>query len=195
MPSSTTEPSVTPNRRSFLKKGVVAGVAGGGGMKSPICQKKSEKLPKENLATQKRSLRVVKWIGTVSAIGVCTGCATNSKVPLEMLKRTSDAQENLRKQFEAHQCERRDASVGRYPYHLVWHGRPRLCYTAFHAEPSAVRQINRHGGRIAVNRPFNCGAGCLSGTGSFASRMRFSSSISAWNLWRSFSVAITEQSL
>jgi hypothetical protein len=28
------------------------------------------------------------------------------QVPLEMLKRTSDAQENLRKQFEAHHCER-----------------------------------------------------------------------------------------
>ena len=78
-------------------------------MKSPTCQKKPEKLPKENLATQKRSLRVVKWIGTIPAIGVCTGCATNFKVPLEMLKRTSDAQESLRKQFEAHKCERLDA--------------------------------------------------------------------------------------
>ena len=58
---------------------------------------------------QKRSLRVVKWIGTIPAIGVCTDCAMNFKVPLEMLKKTSDAQESLRKQFEAHKCERRDA--------------------------------------------------------------------------------------
>jgi len=33
----------------------------------------------------------------------------NFKVPLEMLKRTSDAQESLRKQFDAHNCERHDA--------------------------------------------------------------------------------------
>jgi hypothetical protein len=30
----------------------------------------------------------------------------NFKVPVEMLKRTSSAQESLRKQFEAHKCER-----------------------------------------------------------------------------------------
>jgi hypothetical protein len=58
---------------------------------------------------QKRSLRVVKWIGPIPAIGVCTDCAMNFKVPLEMLKRTSDAQESLRKQFDAHKCERHDA--------------------------------------------------------------------------------------
>ena len=74
--------------------------------KARSAKRRPEKLPKENLATQKRKLRIVKWIGTVSAIAVCAGCATNSKAPLEMLKRTSDAQENLRKQFEAHQCER-----------------------------------------------------------------------------------------
>jgi hypothetical protein len=61
---------------------------------------------KPRSTTQKRSLRVVKWIGTVPAIGVCTYCATNFNVPFEMLKRASDAQENLRKQFEEHKCER-----------------------------------------------------------------------------------------
>ena len=58
---------------------------------------------------QKRSLRVVKWMGTIPAIGICTDCAMNFKVPLEMLKRTSDAQIKLRKKFEAHKCERVDA--------------------------------------------------------------------------------------
>ena len=61
---------------------------------------------KSRSTTQKRSLRVVKWIGTVPAIGVCTYCATNFNVPFEMLKRTSDAQESLRKQFEEHKCKR-----------------------------------------------------------------------------------------
>ena len=34
----------------------------------------------ENLAMQKRSLRVVKWIGTIPAIGVCTQRATRRLV-------------------------------------------------------------------------------------------------------------------
>jgi len=58
----------------------------------------------------KRNLRVIKWLGTVPAIGICTYCATNFQVPLESLKRTSDAQESLRKQFEEHKCEREVAS-------------------------------------------------------------------------------------
>jgi hypothetical protein len=58
----------------------------------------------------KRNLRVVKWIGTVPAIGICTYCATNFNVPVEKLKRTSDAQESLRKQFEEHKCSHKDAS-------------------------------------------------------------------------------------
>lgn len=58
----------------------------------------------------KRSLRVVKWLGTVPAVGVCTYCARNFKVASDSLKRTSDAQESLRKQFVEHTCQREDAS-------------------------------------------------------------------------------------
>jgi len=58
----------------------------------------------------KRNLRVVKWLGTVPAIGICTHCAQNFKVPLDSLKRTSDAQESLRKQFTEHKCKRLDSS-------------------------------------------------------------------------------------
>jgi hypothetical protein len=52
----------------------------------------------------RRNLRVVKWLGTVPAIGVCTYCAMNFNVPSDKLKRTSDAQESLRKQFEEHKA-------------------------------------------------------------------------------------------
>ena len=62
-----------------------------------------------------RNLRVVKWLGTVPAIGVCTYCATNFNVPSDKLKRTSDAQESLRKQFEEHKCQRDDASEASAP--------------------------------------------------------------------------------
>jgi hypothetical protein len=54
----------------------------------------------------KVSLRVTKWLGTVPAVAVCTNCERTFKVPLESLKRTSEAQESLRKQFAEHRCKR-----------------------------------------------------------------------------------------
>jgi len=54
---------------------------------------------------EKRNLRVAKWIGTTPAVGFCTYCAATFKVPLDSLKRTTDAQESLRKQFGAHKCK------------------------------------------------------------------------------------------
>jgi hypothetical protein len=95
-------------KRRFFKITTIAR-ARAAASKARYAQKIARAAASENLAMQKHSLRVVKWIGTVPAIGVCTGCATNFKVPLEMLKRTSDAQASLRKQFEAHKCERLDA--------------------------------------------------------------------------------------
>ena len=53
----------------------------------------------------KRNFRVVKWLGTKPAVGVCTHCDGKFKVPLDPLKRTSDAQENLREQFVEHKCQ------------------------------------------------------------------------------------------
>jgi hypothetical protein len=51
-----------------------------------------------------RNLRVTKWLGQVPAAGVCSDCGREFKVPLRLLKRTSDAQESLRKQFAEHVC-------------------------------------------------------------------------------------------
>jgi len=51
-----------------------------------------------------RNLRVTKWLGRVPAVGVCSDCGREFKVPLALLKRTSDAQESLRKQFVEHVC-------------------------------------------------------------------------------------------
>lgn len=60
--------------------------------------------PAVNYGTMTRSLRVTKWLGSVPAVGVCSECGREFKVPLPLLKRTSDAQENLRKQFAEHVC-------------------------------------------------------------------------------------------
>jgi len=52
----------------------------------------------------KRNLRVLKWLGTVPAIAICTRCNREFKVPLTDLKRVANAQESLRLQFAEHQC-------------------------------------------------------------------------------------------
>jgi hypothetical protein len=55
-----------------------------------------------------RSLRVVKWLGTVPAIAICTHCARQFKAPITAS--AGDAQESLRVQFTEHKCKREDAS-------------------------------------------------------------------------------------
>jgi hypothetical protein len=54
---------------------------------------------------QKRNLRVLKWLGQAPAIGVCTSCNREFKVPMTALKRVADAQESLRVQFAEHKCK------------------------------------------------------------------------------------------
>jgi hypothetical protein len=56
-------------------------------------------------AADKGRLRVTKWIGTVPAVAVCTKCQRDFRVPITMLKRTLDAQANLKMQFDRHKCE------------------------------------------------------------------------------------------
>jgi hypothetical protein len=54
---------------------------------------------------EKRRLRVLKWIGTVPAVGTCTVCSREFKVPMTAMKRVADAQEALRLQFAGHTCD------------------------------------------------------------------------------------------
>ena len=61
---------------------------------------------------RQRNLRVVKWIGTIPVIGVCTVCDRSFTVPLPAIKRVADAQESLRVQFTEHNCKREDADRG-----------------------------------------------------------------------------------
>jgi hypothetical protein len=57
-----------------------------------------------------RRLRVVKWLSTTPALGVCTLCKREFKVPMSALKRTADAQASLQEQFDSHKCEPEDTS-------------------------------------------------------------------------------------
>jgi hypothetical protein len=58
----------------------------------------------------KRNLRVIKWLGQVPAIGGCTFCNREFKVPMTAMRRVADAQESLRVQFAEHKCKGEDAS-------------------------------------------------------------------------------------
>jgi hypothetical protein len=66
----------------------------------------------------KRSLRVVKFLVTIPAVGVCTYCAGTFEVPLVCLKNKAAAQESLLKQFEKHRCNLGNTSQanGRYVF-------------------------------------------------------------------------------
>ena len=48
---------------------------------------------------------MLKWLGTIPAVGVCTLCNLEFKVPVTAIKRVADAQESLKLQFDQHQCE------------------------------------------------------------------------------------------
>ena len=58
----------------------------------------------------KRALRVVKWLGSTPAIGVCAFCSKQFKVPMTALAKTTEAEANLHEQFDRHKCSHEDAS-------------------------------------------------------------------------------------
>jgi hypothetical protein len=53
----------------------------------------------------KRSLRVIKWVGTVPGVAVCTVCNREFRVPSSFMKRVSDAQQTLKNAFAEHECK------------------------------------------------------------------------------------------
>jgi hypothetical protein len=60
---------------------------------------------KERHGTVKRNLRVTKWLSTTPAVGVCTACSKEFRVPMTALSKARDAQVNLQQQFDQHKCE------------------------------------------------------------------------------------------
>ena len=62
-----------------------------------------------------RRLRVVQWLSTTPAVGVCTLCSREFKVPISALRRTADSQASLQEQFDRHKCEPVDSVLRREP--------------------------------------------------------------------------------
>ena len=57
-----------------------------------------------------RRIRVIQWLNTTPALGVCTLCRREFKVPMNALKRSADAQASLQEQFDRHKCQSLDSS-------------------------------------------------------------------------------------
>jgi hypothetical protein len=57
-----------------------------------------------------RALRVVKWLSSTPATGMCTACTKQFKVPMTALSKTKDAQESLQQQFDQHKCARAEGT-------------------------------------------------------------------------------------
>jgi hypothetical protein len=73
-------------------------------------RRRGPSLHSKTATLMKRNLRVVKWLGTIPVVGICTFCGRLFSVPITALKRVSDAQESLRGQFAEHRCKSEDAS-------------------------------------------------------------------------------------
>jgi hypothetical protein len=63
----------------------------------------------------KRNVRVISWLGSLPAIGVCTHCAKNFNVPSSAMTSITEAVENLQQQFNLHKCEHKDAKLNAFP--------------------------------------------------------------------------------
>jgi hypothetical protein len=56
----------------------------------------------------KRSVRIIKHLGSVPCVAACTACGREFKIPLRALARVNDAQANLQEQFDRHKCQREE---------------------------------------------------------------------------------------
>jgi hypothetical protein len=57
----------------------------------------------------KRFLRIVKNLGRIPVVAVCTVCGKAFDVPLGALGSVKDAEASLNQQFYEHKCDRKDA--------------------------------------------------------------------------------------
>jgi hypothetical protein len=58
----------------------------------------------------KRALRLVKHLGRIPVVAVCTVCGKTFEAPLTALLEVKNAEASLQQQFYGHKCERKDAS-------------------------------------------------------------------------------------
>jgi hypothetical protein len=57
----------------------------------------------------KRALRIVKDLGRIPAVAICTVCGKIFEATLGALVSATDAEASLQQQFYGHKCERKDS--------------------------------------------------------------------------------------
>ena len=57
----------------------------------------------------KRALRIVKNLGRIPAVAICTVCGKTFEATLGALGSAQDSEANLQQQFYGHKCERKDS--------------------------------------------------------------------------------------
>jgi hypothetical protein len=82
---------------------------------------------------EQRNLQVIKWEGKIPAVAICTSCNSEFRVLPPALSRTSDAEANLRQQFEHHSCDSKTS-------HTSGQASPSI-YTALISKRSLVKLI------------------------------------------------------
>ena len=60
----------------------------------------------------KRILRVLKWIGTTPAVGMCAQCERQFTLPVAALKSVVEARTKMQALFDEHQCEGDTTNAG-----------------------------------------------------------------------------------
>jgi hypothetical protein len=58
----------------------------------------------------KRILRVVKWLGTTPAIGMCAACERQFTLPVAVLKNVVEARAKMQAMFDGHECQQNPAA-------------------------------------------------------------------------------------
>ena len=57
----------------------------------------------------KRALRIVKNLGRIPAVAICTVCGKTFEATLGALVSAADVEASLQQQFYGHKCERKDS--------------------------------------------------------------------------------------
>jgi hypothetical protein len=60
---------------------------------------------REKKLMPKRILRVVKWLGTTPAIGMCAACERQFTLPVAVLRNVVEARAKMQALFDGHECE------------------------------------------------------------------------------------------
>lgn len=60
------------------------------------------------LSMPKRILRVLKWLGSTPAVGMCAACERQFTLPMAAFKNIVEARSKMQGLFDEHECESKE---------------------------------------------------------------------------------------